>query len=125
MSLYLFALAIGFVAAGLLSATHAAFQDEGEVYDEPTGDAHAGRVSQSKEQARQIYLYFDTPLAIAWSMFVCIFAGPYLLAAKGLYLWRSDFLPFSALAFCFFIAATWSFCSGVVLMETAHYFELI
>lgn len=103
MSTVLFVLACGFVSAGLLNAVHLVLQGQEEELP-PNG----------------MVLYFHTPAAIAWSMFVCTFAGPYLVLSQGLRFWQLGHLPNSVLSFCAVISLVWSFCSGVFIVEIAQ-----
>lgn len=100
MVVILFVVACGFVTAGLLNAIHLSLQGQVE---EATGNG--------------LVLYFHSPIAIAWSMFICVFAGPYLIVSQGLRFWMDEHLPFGALAFCGVISIVWSFCSGVFMTE--------
>ncbi|MGB7286682.1 MAG: hypothetical protein WBC71_07115 [Salaquimonas sp.] len=102
MSLIFFVMASGFVAAGLLNAVHITLQN---AIDEPPANGMA--------------LYFHSPPAIAWSMFVCTFAGPYLVLSQSLHFWKQGHLPFPVLALCMFLSLIWSFCSGVFIVESA------
>lgn len=98
--LVLLVLASGFVAAGLLNAIHQSVV----TVDEGDGE-------------RPFVLYFDTPGAIAWSMLMCVFAGPYLVLSNGLYFWRQKIFPGIGVAVCALLSAIWSFCSGVFIVE--------
>ena len=101
MLLFVFALAAGFVTAGLLNALHLVIQE-----------------AEGVEEGAMV-LYFDSPSAIAWSLVICVFAGPYVVLSRGYQFWRQDVLPPAALGFCMVISLVWSFCSGVVLFEAA------
>ena len=103
MALVLFVIACGFVSAGLLNAIHLMIQGPQEELP-PNG----------------MVLYFDTPGAIAWSMFICMFAGPYLVISHGLKLWTAGHLPSPVVGFCCLISLVWSFCSGVFIVEVIH-----
>lgn len=98
--LVLLVLASGFVAAGLLNALHRSVIAANE-------DENGGR----------LVLYFDTPGAIAWSMLMCVFAGPFIVLSNGLYLWRQNLIPAIGLTLCVVLSAVWSFCSGVFIVE--------
>jgi len=100
--LVLYVLVAGFVAAGLLNALHPAIVGENRQDSSPV-----------------LELRFDTPASIAWSMIVCVFAGPYLLVRNSYQFWRLDILTAPALLVCLVLSAIWSFCSGVVIVETA------
>jgi hypothetical protein len=99
--LILYVLAAGFVAAGLLNALHQSIVgiDEDEV-------------------GRFLVLRFDSPASIAWSMLICVFAGPYLVLSNGYHFWRMNVLPTSALLICAILSMIWSFCSGVFIIES-------
>lgn len=101
--LFGFVIACGFVTAGLLNALHLAVQ--GNVEEPP---------------ANGMVLYFHSPGTIFWSMFVCVFAGPYLVVSQSLRFWKAGHVPFAVLAFCGLISLIWSFCSGVFVIEAAH-----
>lgn len=99
--LLLFVLCAGFVAAGLLNALHRTLIHVDE-----------------EEEASPMVLRFDSSGSIAWSMFVCVFAGPYLVLSNGLYFWRMSVLPTPALLTCGLLSVIWSFCSGVFIVES-------
>ena len=94
-----FVLLSGFIVAGLLNALHqniyAAGQDDDGLF----------------------LLYFGTPLSTLWSLIICFFAGPYLIAKNAYHFWRLKHIPFTVLAFCGMISVIWSFCSGVFIVE--------
>jgi len=96
-----YVLAVGFVLAGLLNAVHVAIMPNGE------------------DENGHFLLYFDTPLATIWSIIICIFAGPYLVAKNGLRFWTKGLLPNTALVMCGIVTLVWSFCSGIIIVETA------
>jgi len=108
VGLVLYVMAAGFVAAGLLNALHQSIGVSGRADASPF-----------------MILRFDTPLAIAWSAIVCVFAGPYLVIRNGYQFWRLNVLPTSALLVCGVLSAIWSFCSGVLIIETAIALSLL
>ncbi len=97
----IYAMVCGFVAAGLLNELHLILQKE---------DAE-------NNKGRGLVMRFDSPVAVTWSMFICVFAGPYLVLSQGLRFWRMRILPGSALALCSLVSVVWSFCSGVFIVE--------
>ena len=107
MGLVAFVLAGGFVAAGLLNSLHLVLLEQ-----------MREAVGQS-EHDEGLVLYFDRPISIAWSVVMCTFAGPWLVLSQGIRFWRREILPTSALFLCGIISTLWSFCSGVVILETA------
>ena len=116
MSIVFIALAFGFVLAGLLNSIHLSMQNH----------AMGGELQAADEDNQNpFFLYFDSPGATLWSIVICVFAGPYLVISQGIYFWRRDLLPTAVLAFCGFISLIWSFCSGVVIVETLLYSGLL
>lgn len=108
MSIIVFVLAAGFVAAGLLNALHLVLQQQfHETVEEDV--LNPGLV-----------LYFDTPGAIGWSMIVCVFAGPWLVLSQGIWFWKHDVLPTPVLGICGLLSLIWSFCSGVFIFEVVY-----
>lgn len=107
MSLVAFVLAGGYVAAGLLNSLHRVLLEQ-----------MRETVGQS-DHDEGLVLYFDRPASIAWSVVMCTFAGPWLVLSQGIRFWQQDVLPTSALFLCCLISVLWSFCSGVVILETA------
>jgi len=101
LSIVLFVLASGFVTAALLNAIHQML---------PGTETEMGQ--------NALVLHFDSPSSIAWSAIICVFAGPYLVLSQGIYFWKRSYLPLGGLLFCGLVSVLWSFCSGVVVMES-------
>lgn len=99
--IFIYILAFGFVLAGLLNAIHQTIMPKGE------------------DDNGHFLLYFDNPFSSIWSIIICVFAGPYLVVKNGFRFWYKGLLPGVALSLCAFVAAVWSFCSGVVVIQTA------
>lgn len=113
MSVIAYVLAAGFVAAGLLNALHRV--------------VHERLDTAAEEDVLNpgLVLYFDTPANIGWSMFVCVFAGPWLVLSQGIWFWKQDVLPLAALAMCGLLSVIWSFCSGVFIFEVLMSFGVV
>ena len=99
LGVIVFVLLSGFVVAGLLNAIHQ------NIY------------KGAEDEDGLFVLYFDTPLAIFWSLIICFFAGPYLVLKNGLHYWLHDHIPLTVLAFCGVVSLIWSFCSGVFIVD--------
>jgi len=99
----IFVVAAGFTLAGLVSAVHA---------------------SGSGNQA-EFRISFENPLAVGWSVFLCMFAGPYIVLKNATRYWVQGLLPISILAFCSLLAGVWSFCSGIFVVEFLRFSGLI
>jgi hypothetical protein len=91
----LFVAACGFAASGLLSSAH--------------------RVLSEVELGFRLDL--KGPATILWSVFLCMFAGPYILVNLALPFWRAGRIPASGLAAVAAIAVVWSFCAGVLVVQ--------
>lgn len=98
-----FVLASGFTAAGLLSSMHRLVW--------PDEENDPGR----------LVLHFHTPAAVAWSLIICAFTGPWLLITKGIHFWRLEIMPAAGLALCMALAFIWSFFSGIVVVESLRF----
>lgn len=90
-----FVLAIGFATSGLMSAIHI----------------------NAIGSPAEFRLWLTNPLAVAYSFFVCMVAGPYIIATKSLSYWREGYLPNSVFGICLMLAVAWSFCSGILIAE--------
>ncbi|MEZ5872688.1 MAG: hypothetical protein R3D32_12785 [Nitratireductor sp.] len=93
--LFAFVIACGFTASGLLAEIH----------------------KLATTSSPSFTLYFNSPLSIIWSVIVCMFAGPYLVLARGWYFFTSGQLRISGLGLLAGLSAIWSFCSGVFVVE--------
>lgn len=98
LGILLFILASGFIAAGFISAMH-----------------HT--VSGTNAQFR---LSFAGPLVAVWSLFVCLFAGPYIVIKSAAIYWSKGALSGTLMASCALLSVFWSFCSGVFVVQTLH-----
>jgi len=90
-----FAMACGFTAAGFVASLY--------------------RVSQGGEAGFRAL--FTSPSQVLWSFLLCTFAGPWIILSAALRVWRVGRMPTAWLAFSAAVAATWSFCSGVVIVQ--------
>ena len=99
----LFILASGFIAAGLISAMH-----------HTVSGTHAG-----------LRLSFADPLVATWSLFVCLFAGPYIVIKGAMIRWSHGAVSGVILTSCALLSVFWSFCSGVFVVQTLHIVGLI
>ena len=99
----LFVFASGFIGAGLLSAIH----------------------TTAVGTRAQFRLSFDNPVSTSWSVFLCMFAGPYIIASNSMTFWRLGFIPSSVFSFCLLLATLWSFCCGIIIAETLRSTGLI
>ncbi len=61
----------------------------------------------------------DTILASISSTFVCIFAGPFIIMRHAIRGRTLEDRPLGWLAASMFIAAGWSLCSGIIVIEFA------
>ena len=94
--LAVFVIVFGFVTAGLIASASAIYQNtEGS-----------------------IELSMDTPYEAAKGFLLCMFVGPYVIAKNGLFLWGKQKIGFLLLGVCLFIATMWSFCIGIVSIQT-------
>ncbi|MCB1387441.1 MAG: hypothetical protein KDJ80_16015 [Nitratireductor sp.] len=120
----LYAIAVGYVVAGLLAALHRVVFSLPEASLDVATEISGG-MAPGRPASPMIVLHFTTFADKAWSLFVCTFAGPYLLIRYGTWLWRSRRIGGNALAACLAIGVLWSFLSGVVLVELAAYCGLL
>jgi hypothetical protein len=60
---------------------------------------------------------FETPSQVLWSLLLCTFAGPWIILSASLGVWRVGAMPTRWLAAAAALCATWSFCSGVVIVQ--------
>ena len=90
-----FVIACGFTASGLLAGIHRA----------------------ATASAPSFRLYLHSPLAIAWSLAICMFGGPYLVISQGWHFFANGNLRASALGLLAGLSVIWSFCSGVFVVE--------
>lgn len=99
----LFILASGFIAAGFVAAMH-----------------HT--VSGTSASLR---LSFAGPLVAIWSLFVCLFAGPYIMIKSAGIYWSKGALSGTIMASCALLSMFWSFCSGIFVVQTLYIVGLI
>ncbi len=91
-----FVIVFGFVTAGFIATASAIYQNaDGSVQ-----------------------LSMGTPVKTAKAFLLCMFVGPYVLAKNGLFLWAEEKISFSLMGVCFLIAVVWSFCIGIVSIQT-------
>jgi hypothetical protein len=95
LSAIAFAMACGFTAAGFVVSLYRA-----------TNNGEAG--------FRALY---GSPSQAFWSLLLCTFAGPWIILSGSLQVWRRGRMPAAWLAFSAALCATWSFCSGVVIVQ--------
>lgn len=95
LSAIAFAMACGFTAAGFVASLYR-FANHGE----------AG-----------FRAVFGSPSQALWSLMLCTFAGPWIILSASLDVWRGGRMPAAWLAFAAALCATWSFCSGVVIVQ--------
>jgi len=60
---------------------------------------------------------FATPVEASWSLALCIFAGPYIVASAAARRWRLGALTALQLSAAVALTGVWSFCSGVVVFQ--------
>lgn len=92
----IFVLASGFTAAGLVSAVHET-------------------VSGNNSDFR---LSFANPLKAGWSLFVCLFAGPYIMIRNTAICWLNGTVPGAIMLFCLGVSVIWSYCSGCFVVHS-------
>jgi len=70
-------------------------------------------------RGKPAYLVLSSPnmLHVMGNFVFCMFAGPYVVAERGLEFWRSGRVPFGILIVCGIISLMWSFCSGVFVAQ--------
>ena len=93
--IWAFAIASGFVAAGFLSALHRC------VTGSPAGFRFAA----------------DSPVHVIWGFFICMFAGPHIVASGALRRWSAGGLSVSTLLLAALIAIVWSLFAGVLVAQ--------
>jgi len=94
--LAVFVIVFGFVTAGFIATASAIYQN-----------SDGG-----------IELSMDTPVKAAKAFLLCMFVGPYVMAKNGLFLWAEEKIGLSLLCTCLAIALLWSFCLGIVSIQT-------
>jgi hypothetical protein len=92
-----FAMACGFTAAGLVTSLYQLTHSGGAGF-------------------RALY---GSPAQAFWSFVLCTFAGPWIMLSAALGVWRGGRLPLVWVAVAAAISAAWSFCSGVVIVQSA------
>ncbi len=101
MLLIIMVMALGFTVAGFLTTLHrTVFPAVDNV-----GDG-------------AILLQFDTVGHSLWSSVICTLGGPYILFVKALRFRVRQVLSFAGLTICASVSLLWSFCSGVLIVET-------
>jgi hypothetical protein len=101
MLLIIMAMALGFTVAGFLTALHRTVFPA---------------VDNVGEGA--LLLQFDTVGHSVWSSVICTLAGPYILFVNAIRFWLRQVLSFAGLTICASVSLLWSFCSGVLIVET-------
>jgi len=91
-----FVVVFGFVTAGFIAAASAIYQNSDG----------------------SIQLSMDTPFQAITAFVLCMFVGPYVIAKNGLFLWSEEKLSFSLLGLCMIVSLAWSFCIGIVSIQT-------
>lgn len=91
-----FVIVFGFVTAGLIASVSAIYQNSDG----------------------SIQLSMETPFDAIKAFLLCMFVGPYVIAKNGLILWVGQKIGFSIFGFCLIVAVIWSFCIGVVSVQT-------
>lgn len=92
-----FAMACGVTAAGVITSLY-----------------HISHPARAGFRAR-----FGSPAQALWSVVLCTFAGPWIMLSAALHVWRAGRLPVAWAAVALMISAMWSFCSGVVIVQSA------
>lgn len=91
-----FVIVFGFVTAGIIASVSAIYQNS------------EGSLTISME----------TPFETAKAFVLFMFVGPYVIAKNGLFLWIEQKVGFTIFGMCMAIATVWSFCIGVVAIQT-------
>lgn len=91
-----FVIVFGFVTAGFIAALSSIYQNSDG----------------------SIELSMNTPFGAAKGFLLCMFVGPYIIAKNGLFLWAEEKIDLSLLGICLLIAVVWSFCVGIVSIQT-------
>lgn len=91
-----FVVVFGFVTAGFIAAASAIYQNSDG----------------------SIQLSIDTPFQSITAFVLCMFVGPYVIAKNSLFLWSEEKLSFSLLSLCLVVSLAWSFCIGIVSIQT-------
>lgn len=94
--LAVFVIVLGFVTAAIIATASAAYQNSDGSID----------------------LFMDTPAGLIKGFLLCMFVGPYVIAKNGLTLFIQDKIGFSIFGLCIVIAAVWSFCLGIISIQT-------
>lgn len=95
-ALTIYAIACGYTAAGLMVS--------------------AWRVGHA--QTLRFRARFDGISNAFWSLALCIFGGPYIILDAVFSSWRRGSASGELVAGTVFVSVLWSFCSGVVLVQT-------
>ncbi len=94
-TLLMFAIAAGYAVSGVIAHLHLAVSGEAE----------------------RVRLGFGSPATAAWSVFLCAFGGPHLLAMLAWPHVRARRLPVAVVATIGVLVAIWSFCAGVFVIQ--------
>lgn len=62
-------------------------------------------------------LSFQTTGAVLTSFFICMFAGPYLAVENGVRHWISGSISAGLFLMAVLVAAIWSFCAGIFVIQ--------
>ena len=91
-----FVIVFGFVTAGIVASASAIYQNSD------------GSIQVSME----------TPFQAVRGFILFMFVGPYVIAKNGFLLWSEEKITFSLLCICLLIATVWSFCVGIISIQT-------
>lgn len=94
--LAVFVIVLGFVTAGFIATASSIFQNSNGTIEVST----------------------DTPLNMAKGFLLCMFVGPYILAKNSALLWVENRIKLPTFGFCIIVVCIWSFCLGIVAVQT-------
>lgn len=94
--LAVFVVVFGFVTAGFVATASAIYQNSDG----------------------SIQFSMNTPVQAITGFVICMFVGPYVIAKNSLFLWAEEKLSFSLLGLCLLVSLAWSFCIGIVSIQT-------
>jgi hypothetical protein len=98
-----FVIVFGFVTAGFIATVSS-------IYQNSNGD---------------IILSLDTPLSAIKGFLLCMFVGPYILAKNTAMLWLGQKISGLSFIACLFVSILWSFCIGIVAIQSLIGFGLL
>lgn len=94
--LAVFVIVLGFVTAAVIATASAAYQNSDG----------------------SIELSMGTTMGLIKGFLLCMFVGPYIITKNSMILFVQNKIGFAIFGICILIAVAWSFCLGIVSIQT-------